>query len=398
MKNILKNKNLKYIFIMIIFLSISLGLWNNFRLLWLEENLLTAEEIGKIMSLSSFFGCIAILFISLKVDMNRIKEMVSWTLIIKILSQIILFLGHQSLPTKAIATLFIFDIASYSVGFLGIYPLITRVEKNEDIYSYRKLAQYIFQDVGILVGGLLLGVSIGKFVFSYNNFLLISILSLVIALIFLNRVKFDQTEHLKQIHFYDFFQVIKKDRIQIFYFLYGIIGNTSYYCALGMQMLILTNLVDYSAKGATFFFLVMGIIADIFGVIALKKLTPKNDYLTIFCKLGFRLIGYTVVFLFPCKQFILMAMITALFTSTAYENRTDGVYFNQLDTDYQLVASNVRNLVNKLGETIGYFLAGILFPFGASPIFGVAAFTVFIQIGIGWYLVYLRLSHSKKQA
>ena len=80
MKYILKNKNLKYIFFMIIFLSISLGLWNNFRLLWLENNALTAEEIGKIMSLSSLFGCIAILFISLKIDMNRIKEMVGWTL------------------------------------------------------------------------------------------------------------------------------------------------------------------------------------------------------------------------------------------------------------------------------------------------------------------------------
>ena len=31
---------------MIIFLSISLGLWNNFRLLWLENNALTAEEIN----------------------------------------------------------------------------------------------------------------------------------------------------------------------------------------------------------------------------------------------------------------------------------------------------------------------------------------------------------------
>ena len=395
MKYILKNKNLKYIFFMIIFLSISLGLWNNFRLLWLENNALTAEEIGKIMSLSSLFGCIAILFISLKIDMNRIKEMVGWTLIIKILAQLILFLGYQHLSTKVIASLFIFDIASYSVGFLGIYPLITRVEKNENIYSYRKLAQYIFQDVGILLGGVLLGVSLGRFVFSYNSFLFISVLSLTISYFFLSRVQFDRAEHLKNVRFRDFFQLLKKDRIQVFYFLYCLIGNTSYYCALGMQMLILTNILDYSAKDATFFFLVMGIIADVFGVVSLKKLTPKNDYFTIFCKLGFRMVGYTVAFLFPCKELILIAIIVALFTSTAYENKTDGIYFNQLDTDYQLIASNVRNLINKLGETFGFFLAGILFPFGASSIFGVAAFIGFIQLGIGWYLVYLRVSKSK---
>jgi len=272
-------------------------------------------------------------------------------------------------------------------------------QKNEDIYSYRKLIQYIFQDIGVLLGGVFLGVSIGNFVFSYNNFLLVSILSLIVSLCFLSRVKFDQKEHFKQIKFQDFLEVVKKDKIQIFYFLYGMIGNTSYYCALGMQMLILTSVLDYSAKSATFFFLGMGIAADIFGVIALKKLTPKNDYATIFCKLGFRMIAYSLAFLIPCKELILLAIIIPLFTSTAYENKTDGVYFNELDTDYQLASSNVRNLVNNLGETIGYFLAGVLFPIGASYIMGVAAVTVFVQIGIGWYLVYLRhsASHSIKK-
>lgn len=394
MEHILKNKNLKYIFLMIIFLSISIGLWNNFRLLWLEENGLTAEEIGKIMSFASFFGCLSILFISLKVDMNQIKNMVSWTLIIKILSQIILFFGYHYLPLKLIAILFIFDIASYAVGFLGIYPLITRIEKSEDIYSYRKLTQYIFQDIGVLIGGLFIGFSIGSFVVSYNSFLFISICSLVISLFFLNMVRLDDTQHLKTVGFRDFVKILRHDKIQIFYFLYSIIGNTSYCCALGMQMLILTNLLDYTVKDATFFFLVMGIVADIFGIVALKKLTPKNDYITIFLKLGFRMIGYTVAFCFPSHEFILLAIIIALFTSTAYENRTDGIYFNRLDTDYQLVASNVRNLVNKLGETVGFFLAGVLFPFGASSIFGVAALIGFVQLGIGWYLVHLRLQKT----
>lgn len=391
MKTILKNRNLKYIFLMIIFLSISIGLWNNFRLLWLEENLLTAEEIGKIMSLASFFGCISILFISLKIDMNRIKEMVECTLIVKILAQFILFLFYQNLPTKLIAILFIFDIASYSIGFLGVYPLITRIMKSDEIFSCRKLTQYLFQDVGVLLGGLLLGVTLGKFVFSYNTFLFISFLSLVFSLFFLRQVKFDDQMHLKTVHLKDYLQIIKTSRIQFFYLMYTFIGNISYYCALGMQMLILTNVLSYSAKSATFFFLVIGMAADIFGILALKRLTPNNDYITIFLKLGFRMIGYTVAFLHPTSITILLAIIVALFTSTAYENRTDGVYFNQLDIDYQLMNSNVKNLVAKLGESIGYLIAGILFPIGVFFIFGVAAIFGFIQIAIGWYLVYLRM-------
>lgn len=86
MKDLLKNKNLKYIFIMIIFFSISFGLWNNFRLLWLEENNLNPSEISRVMSLATFFGAISIIFISLKISMTNIKKLVSTTLIIRIIS------------------------------------------------------------------------------------------------------------------------------------------------------------------------------------------------------------------------------------------------------------------------------------------------------------------------
>ena len=59
---------------MIIFFSISFGLWNNFRLLWLEENRLDPSEISRVMSLATFFGAISIIFISLKISMANIKK------------------------------------------------------------------------------------------------------------------------------------------------------------------------------------------------------------------------------------------------------------------------------------------------------------------------------------
>lgn len=139
MKELIKNKNLKYIFLMIIFFSISFGLWNNFRLLWLEENSIDPSEISRVMSLATFFGAISIIFISLKISMTNIKKLLSVTLLIRIISYLILFIGYQHLPTRLIAILFIFDIASYTVGYLAIYPLITRVIKDDKVYSYRQL-------------------------------------------------------------------------------------------------------------------------------------------------------------------------------------------------------------------------------------------------------------------
>lgn len=162
MKELIKNKNLKYIFLMIIFFSISFGLWNNFRLLWLEDNGLSSNEISKIMSLATFFGAISIIFISLKISMTNIKKLLSITILIRIISYLILYLGYNYLETRLIAILFIFDIASYTVGYLAIYPLITRVIKDDKIYSYRKLTTYICQDLGVLLGGALLGFTIGN--------------------------------------------------------------------------------------------------------------------------------------------------------------------------------------------------------------------------------------------
>lgn len=395
MKELIKNKNLKYIFLMIIFFSISFGLWNNFRLLWLEDNGLSSNEISKIMSLATFFGAISIIFISLKISMTNIKKLLSITLLIRIISYLILYLGYNYLETRLIAILFIFDISSYTVGYLAIYPLITRVIKDDKIYSYRKLTTYICQDLGVLLGGALLEFTIGNYIFNYNSFLLITLICLILAFIFLTKVKLDEKVHYQNISVNDYLKVLKKDKIDNLYLLYILIGNISYNCALGMQMLILTNILDISSKSATFYFLLMGILADIFGILALKKLTPKSDYLTIIIKFGPRMLGYFLVFLFPTKEMTLLAMTVSLFLTTAYENKTDAIYLNRIDTKYQLLFSNIRELVGSLGNAIGLYLTGILFVFGSKYIFGLAALIGLVQIALALYLIYLRNNERK---
>lgn len=395
MKELIKNKNLKYIFIMIIFFSISFGLWNNFRLLWLEENSLDPSEISRVMSLATFFGAISIIFISLKISMTNIKKLLSATLLIRIVSYLILYIGYQHLPTRVIAILFIFDIASYTVGYLAIYPLITRIIKNDKIYSYRKLTTYICQDLGVLLGGILLGFTIGNYIFDYNSFLLIALICLIIAFLSLSKVKLNEKIHYKNISVKDYLKILKKDKIDSLYLFYTLIGNISYNCALGMQMLILNNILDISSKSATFYFLLMGIIADIFGILALKKLTPKNDYLTILLKFGPRMLGYSLVFIIPTKEMTLIAITISLFLTTAYEDKTDAVYLNRIDTKYQLLFSNIRELVGSLGNAIGLYLTGILFVFGSKYIFGVAALIGYFQIALALYLVYLKKRYKK---
>lgn len=85
----------------------------------------------------------------------------------------------------------------------------------------------------------------------------------------------------------------------------------------------------------------------------------------------------------------LIAITVSLFLTTAYENKTDAVYLNRIDTKYQLLFNIVRLIVS-LGSTIGLYLTGILFAFGPKYIFGVAALIGCFQIALALYLVYLR--------
>ncbi|MFR0922675.1 MAG: hypothetical protein ACLSG7_06145 [Clostridia bacterium] len=62
--------------------------------------------------------------------------------------------------------------------------------------------------------------------------------------------------------------------------------------ALGLKMLTLTNYFRFSHSIATNYLLIVGLIADGIGILALKYLTPKNDYLTITIKFGIRFMGY----------------------------------------------------------------------------------------------------------
>ena len=67
--------------------------------------------------------------------------------------------------------------------------------------------------------------------------------------------------------------------------------------ALGLKMLTLTNYFKFSDNQATNYLLIVGLAADIIGILALKYLTPKNDYITITIKFGIRFIAYVIAFL-----------------------------------------------------------------------------------------------------
>lgn len=377
----------KILMILLLF-SISIGLWNNFRQLWMQDNGLDPTQISRILSYGTLFCVVGILIFSKYIKLNKIKSFITTALLIKIINLVILFfLNNRSLGTFINLSIII-DIIIERLIIISIYPLIVTIKKNNTLYSKRKLVEYTGRDLGVLIGGFSIGKTILGIVFNYNLCLLISILFSIISLIILFNIKIDSIETSNSSD--NIFKYIFTNKFRMTYIIYYLVGQIAYSTALGLKMLTLTNYLGFTDSGATKYFLIIGILADIIGIVALKFLTPKNDYITITIKFGIRFLGYTLAFLSNNIIVVICAMSWSLLISTAYENVTDAPYINSIELNKQLAYTNLRYMVGSLGEAIGTFLCGIMYAIGLRYMFGLSAFFMLTQLTLAYMLVYQR--------
>ncbi len=383
------NKNENKILLMLAFFSISIGLWNNFRQLWLEDNSFSVSNISNIISLGTLISVIAIAFIGKYVKLNKLKNTLVVVLILKFINMLFLYIFNKSNLLSVINILIIIDIVTEYITITSVYPLITILNKSGTLYSKRRLTEYLFRDIGILFGGVFIGKTISGILIDYNVCLIISNIFLLISIFVITTIKLD-TKDEKNENKNSCFKIILKSKIIYLYLIYVLIGTIAMSTALGLKMLVLTNYFGYSDNVATNYLLIIGLLADIFGIVALKYLTPKNDYLTITIKFGIRFIGYILAFISNNLIITIIAISWSIFISTSYENICDGVYINRLDNKYQLSFSNICHIVRFLGESIGVFLCGMMYEIGLRYMFGLSAIFMIFQLGIAYYLINLR--------
>lgn len=383
------SKNENKILLMLAFFSISIGLWNNFRQLWLEDNSFSVSNISNIISFGTLISVIAIAFIGKYVKLNKLKNTLLIVLILKFVNMLFLYFFNKSNLLSIINILIIIDIATEYITITSIYPLITILKKNGTLYSKRRLTEYLFRDVGILFGGIFIGKTISGFLIDYNVCLIISNIFLLISIFIMSTMKLDNNNEATKDKS-SCLKFVLKSKIMYLYLIYTLLGTIAMSTALGLKMLTLTNYFNYSDNLATVYLLVIGLLADMFGIIALKYLTPKNDYLTITIKFGIRFIWYILAFISNNLIITIIAISWSIFISTAYENICDAVYINRLDNKYQLSFSNICHIIRFLGESIGVFLCGMMYEIGLRYMFGLSALFMIFQIGLAYYLISLR--------
>ena len=387
------NKNENKILLMLAFFSISIGLWNNFRQLWLQDNSFSVSNISSIISLGTLISVIAIALIGKYVKLNKLKNTLSIVLILKFVNMLFLYILNNSNLLLLINILIIIDIVTEYITITSIYPLITTLTKNGTIYSKRRLTEYLFRDIGILFGGIFIGKTISGILINYNVCLIISNIFLLISIFIIMTMRIDTSNEISKDKT-SCLKIVLKSKIMYLYLIYTLIGTIAMSTALGFKMLTLTNYFNFSDNMATVYLLVIGLLADVFGIIALKYLTPKNDYLTITLKFGIRFLGYILAFFSNNLFIIIIAISWSIFISTAYENICDAVYINRLENRYQLSFSNMCHIIRFLGESIGVFLCGMMYEIGLKYMFGLSALFMLFQISIAYYLISLR----KKEA
>ena len=384
-----KIKNENKILIMLAFFSISVGLWGNFRQLWLQDNNFSVTNISNIISIGTLISVIVIAFIGKHISLDKLKNALVIVLLIKFINIFLLYFLNGTSSIELIRLSIIIDIVTEFIIITSIYPLITTLLKSETIYSKRRLTEYLFRDIGILFGGVFIGKSIAGIIINYNVCLFIANIFLICSLFILLNIKItnvSNNEEYKKISS----KYIFKDKLLILYLIYMLIGTIAMSTALGLKMLTLTNYFKFSDSVATNYLLVIGLLADIFGIIALKYLTPKNDYVTLTIKFGIRFLGYVIAFVSNNIVITLIAITWSIFISTSYENICDAVYINRLENKYQLSFSNVCHITRFLGEAIGVFLCGLMYEQGLRYMFGLSALFMIFQISLAYYMIYLR--------
>ena len=391
-----KFKNENKILLMLAFFSISKGLWENFRQLWLQDNNLNVTEISQIIGIKTFYCINVLIILAKKLSQDRIKKIISISLFIKVVSLMALYLLNHTADSALINLFIIVDTICQNIIIISIYPFIVSIKKEDKLYSKRKLVEYLFSDIGILVGGMLIGRSIGNLFIDYNICLLVSVIFLLLALIIVIPIK-NAKVNKEKVELKKTIQYIIKDKIVFLYIVDYLVGNMAMNTGLGLKMLMLTNGLHFSDGEATNFLLAVGLIADVIGIMALKYFTPKNDYLTITIKFGIRMALYWIAYISNDLNICLIAMTWSILISTAYENISDAPYINRIRNEYQMIFTNIRYTIGLVGTAIGLYFAGIMYNFGIAYNLGLSAFIMIFQIGIAYYCIYLRKKEKRKE-
>ncbi len=382
MKNRTRISDENLLMIVLAFMCFSIGIWGNYRQLWLSDNGFDIVSISRLFSVALICSAVISFIISLFSYKIKVKNVTLLSMVLRIISMIILLITKDNFIIKTCMLLCIMCEVIFSIAY---YPLLTFITKTDESYRKKTLIEYFARDIGIVSCGLLIGVTFGKYVFNYDTCLILALISSIIASIFLLVYKSNE-HHKKTINLVKSTKKLLVNKINKTYLINQLIINISYGIIFDLIMLILTDYINFNVAFTSVFIIVCNVLGSVVATILSKIGTNLSITMSSIIKFGSRSIGYVLAFVFGSIPMFIVAIVMAFITSRILEDKVTGSFLQIIDEEDQFLYGNIRYFIACLGEGIGAFLAGILVVKSVKYLFLGAGVLTIIQTIILIYL------------
>ena len=380
MKKLKKIGNERILLIVLFLMSFSMGIWGNYRQLWLKDRLFSVTEISKIFSVALICSAVISFIISLFSSKIKIKNVILESILIRMIAMIILLFTKDIFIIKIGILLTIMCEVIFSVSY---YPLLSYINKTDEMYKKKSLIDYVSRDIGIIGCGLLLGISIHNIpLLTYQGCLLIALISNVLSGLFLLLFKYKEKVSNEHGLLLKSFKNIIKDKTNIIYLISVLFIDISYGIVFDLMMLILTGkeYINFEVSFASIFIIVCNFLGSVFCSM-FNKISNKISFnLSIFIKFGTRLLSFIIAYITNDINAFIISIVIAYITSRLLEEKSTGTFLKRIKNQDQFLYGNIRYFVACIGEGIGAFLAGVLIVTSFRNLFLGAGISTIIQI------------------
>jgi len=341
--------------------GLSVGVFDNYRELWMSTNNLSTTSISRVISVSCLVTVLVLFFFTLKVSGKKLKIGISTSLAVKMITSTILLYLNESNNLFLIKFFMFFDIAFSQLILASIYPLIMNITKNDVIYAKKSFVESTFNKLGFLFISIILGKSINGFVVDYNTSLFLSIIFNFISMMVLLNVKIDNNKKDEIVNISESIKYFNNNKVLYLYLGVNILCLIVWNAILGMPMLTLTTKLGFSSNIASLVILGLGICSNFLSMIVIKYFRFKNDQINLFFKFGIRVILYSLIFITNEKLVFITALIYLFLTDCTHNFIFNSFFINLIDEKYSLLLTTLNYCTQLIGKAIGTFLCGIVF-------------------------------------
>lgn len=339
----------------------SVGLFDNYRELWMSVNNLSTTSISRVISVSCLVTVLVLFFFTLKVSGKKLKLGISASLAIKMITGTALMYLNESNNLFLIKFFMFFDIAFSQLILASIYPLIMNITKDDIIYAKKSFVESTFNKLGFLFISIVLGKTLFGSTINYNTSLFLSIIFNFISMMVLLSVKINSNKKEDIINVSETIKYFNKNKVLYFYLIVNILCLLIWNTILGMPMLTLTIKLGFSSNIASLIILGLGICSNFLSMIVIKYFRFKNDPINMFFKFGIRVILYILIFLTNEKWLFITALIYLFLTDCTHNFIFNSYFINLIDEKYSLLLTTLNYCTQLIGKAIGTFLCGIVF-------------------------------------